>query len=216
MSLGKTYTQVVVSVLLAVLTGLFAQLRFSLGPIPYTMQNTGFIMAGLLLNVKYSFISMCTYVVLIALGLPLASGFRGGLAVLLGYTGGYIVGFILSAMLMSVLSRVYLRIRNKTLESIGLYDVIALLLMSIIATTPTYILGFTVFTYHALGSERLLKWVEDSVKYLGFVGLDKLSAIFLISVAVFIPQDVLMDHVLGVALAKELSKLLKYHGVSIA
>ena len=40
------------------------------------------------------------YILMGAVGLPVFSGFAGGLGKLLGMTGGYIVGFLVSALLM--------------------------------------------------------------------------------------------------------------------
>jgi biotin transport system substrate-specific component len=37
----------------------------------------------------------------------MAAGFRGGIHVVLGYTGDYIMGFIFSAPLMSILKKYY-------------------------------------------------------------------------------------------------------------
>jgi biotin transport system substrate-specific component len=86
---------------------------FWLGPIPYTFQNTGVVLAGLLLDPLYAFLSMALHTALIALGLPVAAGFRGGVHVVLGYTGGYIAGFTISAPLMSLLRRWYTRLRGE-------------------------------------------------------------------------------------------------------
>ena len=43
---------------------------------------------------------MLVYILMGAVGLPVFSGFAGGLGKLLGMTGGYIVGFLVSALLM--------------------------------------------------------------------------------------------------------------------
>ena len=43
------------------------------------------------------------YIVLGAIGLPVFSGFRGGVGVLIGATGGYIWGFLLTALACGIL-----------------------------------------------------------------------------------------------------------------
>ena len=48
---------------------------------------------------------MGLYIALGAAGLPLFSGFRGGLGVLLGPTGGYIIGFLLTAGTIGLFQR---------------------------------------------------------------------------------------------------------------
>lgn len=204
-----------ISIAMAVLTGLLAQVRVLVGPIPYTLQNVGVVLSGLILKPKYAFISMTLYLILIVLGLPMASGFRGGLGVILGYTGGYILGFIISAPLMSMLSRAYLRTVGKELQSIGRLDFIILLTLSLIAILPTYALGFIVFTYYALGSQAILSWVEDITNYLGVHVSSKILHIFIASVLIFIPQDLLMDHVIAITLAKYIHKIMTFKGVEI-
>ena len=209
------YPYVVLSIAMAVLTGLLAQVRLVVGPIPYTLQNVAVVLAGIILKPKYAFMSMVLYLVLIVVGVPVASGFRGGLSVLLGYTGGYLVGFAVSAPLMSMLTRLYLRLTNKEIREIGVGDALVLLTLSFIAMIPAYVLGFLVFTYYALGSQAVMSWVERVIKYLNISLDDKLLQLFVVSVAIFIPQDLLMDHVLAITLAKYLSRILTYRGLEL-
>ena len=72
--------------------------------VPFTMQTFGVFLALLLLGGKRGAICMAVYLLLGAVGLPVFSGFRGGVGALVGSTGGYLVGFIVSALLMWALS----------------------------------------------------------------------------------------------------------------
>ena len=47
-----------------------------------------------LLGGKRGTVSILVYILLGAVGLPVFSGFRGGIGILFGTTGGYIIGFI--------------------------------------------------------------------------------------------------------------------------
>ena len=176
-------------------TGVFSTCEFWLGPIQYAFQNTGVVLAGFLLNLLYAFLSMALYTALIALGLPVVAGFRGRVHVVLGYSGGYIAGFMISAPLMSLLRRWYTRLRSRGLESLERVDYVVLLLLSLVAVLPTYILGFLMFTYYALGSERLLPWALKVASFTGLGTGDRLLALFVASVLVLLPQDLLMDHI---------------------
>ena len=62
--------------------------------VPFTMQTFGVFMAVLVLGGRRGLSAVVVYLLLGAVGLPVFSGFRGGLDVLLGTTGGYIVGFL--------------------------------------------------------------------------------------------------------------------------
>lgn len=72
-------------------------------PVPLTGQTFAIMLVGMLFGTKLVIMSTGTYVLLGAIGLPVFSGFRGGLPVLLGPSGGYIVGFIVGAVVISLL-----------------------------------------------------------------------------------------------------------------
>lgn len=58
-----------------------------------TMQTFGIFLSLGLLGGKWGTAACLTWLVLGAVGLPVFTGFRGGLGVLLGTTGGYLWGF---------------------------------------------------------------------------------------------------------------------------
>lgn len=72
--------------------------------VPFTMQTFGVFLALQLLGGKRGAICMAVYLLLGAVGVPVFSGFRGGVSALVGSTGGYLVGFIVSALLMWALT----------------------------------------------------------------------------------------------------------------
>lgn len=203
------------TVTLAVVTGFLAQVAFHIGPIPYTMQNLGVILSGLLLQPKYALASQLLYLLLIALGLPLASGLKGGLAVLLGYTGGYIAMFPIASFLMSILTRAYLKTRHKNLVSIDKTDIVILLGFSFISTLPIYLLGFLVFMKYALTNQNLYSWSINVSSFIHLYTSSKISPIFIASVLVFIPQDLLIDNLLAIALSKNIAKLIESRGLKL-
>lgn len=68
--------------------------------IPFTLQTMGVFMTVGLLGGKRGTLTVLTYILLGAIGIPVFAGLTGGVSVLLGTTGGYIIGFLLSALLM--------------------------------------------------------------------------------------------------------------------
>jgi len=211
---GSRAYRLTMMALMCAVTAVMAQVRFNVGPIPYTMQNVGVILSGLLLPPAYAAGAMSLYLMLIALGLPLAAGFAGGPSVILGYCGGYLVGFVISAFLMSLLSRAYLRIRGIGLGEVKGKDFAALLALSFVAILPTYILGFIIFSFYALPGSALYGWSAKVSSWLG-LGTHGVLTLLIASVLIFIPQDLLMDHVIAIAVAKSVAGLLKSKGVGL-
>ncbi|MEE0778371.1 MAG: biotin transporter BioY [Massilimicrobiota sp.] len=68
--------------------------------IPFTLQTMGVFTTVGLLGGKRGTLTVLTYILLGAIGIPVFAGLTGGVSVLLGTTGGYIMGFLLSALLM--------------------------------------------------------------------------------------------------------------------
>ncbi len=58
------------------------------------------VLAIMLLGGKKTVFAIAVYVALGIAGLPVFSGFRSGIGVLLGATGGYIVGFLITPFIM--------------------------------------------------------------------------------------------------------------------
>jgi biotin transport system substrate-specific component len=67
------------------------------GAVPITLQSMGVMLAGSILGWKRGALSVVVLLVLVAAGLPLLAGGRGGLAVFFGPTAGYLIGFVLGA-----------------------------------------------------------------------------------------------------------------------
>ena len=70
---------------------------------PFTMQTFGVFLTLLLLGAKDGTMAIGLYILLGALGVPVFSGFNGGMGALMGPTGGYIVGFLLICLIFGLL-----------------------------------------------------------------------------------------------------------------
>lgn len=69
-------------------------------PVPITVQSLGIMLTGAILGARRGFAAVALFVALVALGLPLLSGGRGGLGVFAGPSVGYIVGFPIAALVI--------------------------------------------------------------------------------------------------------------------
>lgn len=84
--------------LFAALLAVCAWLAVPMGDMVFTMQTFGVFLALGLLGGKKGTAAIFVYLVLGAVGLPVFTGFQGGLGVLAGATGGYLSGFFLSGL----------------------------------------------------------------------------------------------------------------------
>lgn len=88
--------------LIALFAGLIAALALpgtlQLGNVvPITAQTLGVMLAGSILGARRGFLAVLVFLVLVAVGLPLLPGGRGGLSVFAGPTVGYLLGWPLGA-----------------------------------------------------------------------------------------------------------------------
>ena len=91
--------------LFAAITAVCSWISVPLGftPVPVNLATLAVFLAGGLLGRKYGSIAMAVYALLGAVGVPVFAGFRGGLGVLAGPTGGYIIGYIAAAFLVGLI-----------------------------------------------------------------------------------------------------------------
>lgn len=75
--------------------------------VPFTLQTMGVFLAVAILGGRRGTLSVLVYILLGAIGLPVFSGFTGGVGILLGNTGGYIIGFLFSALAMWGIERLF-------------------------------------------------------------------------------------------------------------
>lgn len=68
--------------------------------VPFTLQTFAVFLVVGVLGGKLGTLSVIVYILIGSIGIPVFSGFKGGLSALAGPTGGYILGFILSALVM--------------------------------------------------------------------------------------------------------------------
>ena len=81
--------------LIAVL-GLVPQITLISG-VPITAQSLGVMLCGTVLGARRGALAVLLFLLLVALGLPLLSGGRGGLGVFAGPTVGFLIGFPIAA-----------------------------------------------------------------------------------------------------------------------
>ncbi|MDR0308913.1 MAG: biotin transporter BioY [Coriobacteriales bacterium] len=88
-----------------------AQIQLPIGPIPFTLQTLVLIVIILAFNSGSAMAAVGGYLVLGGIGLPIGAGFKGGIAWLIGPTGGFLLGFLLATLLVVVLRKLWLGLK---------------------------------------------------------------------------------------------------------
>ncbi len=73
--------------------------------VPFTLQTFAIFLTLGILGGKRGVIAIFCYILLGTLGVPVFAGFKGGIGVILGATGGYIMGFLLCGLLYWLLEK---------------------------------------------------------------------------------------------------------------
>ena len=113
---SKNYTMVITA-LMAAVTCILAPLSIPIGPIPISLTNFAIYLSLYLLNWKMGTLSYIIYLLVGLVGLPVFSGFTGGLGKLAGPTGEYIIGFIPMAIIAGI---VIDKFTNRGLQLLGM------------------------------------------------------------------------------------------------
>lgn len=74
-----------------------------LGAVPITAQTLGVMLAGAILGPWLGALSMTVLLALVAVGLPLLAGGRGGIGVFLGPSAGFALGWIAGALVIGLI-----------------------------------------------------------------------------------------------------------------
>ncbi len=89
--------EIVFAAFFAGVTAVLGLVMIPVYPVPVTGQSMGPMLAGSVLGGKLGALSLVVFDLLAAAGVPVLSGGRGGLGIILGPTGGYILSWPLAA-----------------------------------------------------------------------------------------------------------------------
>ncbi len=84
--------------------GAYLTIPIPVGPVPIVAQNFFAVLAGLLLGPLWGAVSVFLFILIGALGFPVFSAGRGGIAHLAGPTGGYLVGYLVAAFVAGLIA----------------------------------------------------------------------------------------------------------------
>lgn len=93
----RNLTHIALFAALIAILGLIPPITLAFG-VPITAQSLGIMLCGTVLGARRGFLAVLLFVVLVAAGLPLLAGGRGGLGVFASPTVGFVLGFPFAAL----------------------------------------------------------------------------------------------------------------------
>lgn len=93
----KEMTYVALFAAIMGILGLMPPITLSFTPVPITLQTLGVVLAGGILGARLGSLSIIVFLLLVAAGMPLLSGGRGGIGVFFGPSAGYLIGYPIAA-----------------------------------------------------------------------------------------------------------------------
>ncbi len=117
----------VLASLMAALTAVGAYIHVPIGPVPIVLSTLFVLLSGLLLGSRWGLASMCLYLLVGAIGMPVFAGGKGGIAHFLGPTGGYLFGYVLASWLTGFIAErsrgiLILEILSVLMGSLAIYS----------------------------------------------------------------------------------------------
>jgi biotin transport system substrate-specific component len=134
--------------------GLIPPVPLPIVPVPITAQSLGVMLAGSILGARRGGLALVLFLILVAIGLPVLAGGRGGVGVFLSPSGGFLIAFPLAAFTIGWLTeRLWQRLNVGTallcniLGGIGVVYLLGIPWLAIAASLslPQAIAGSAVF-----------------------------------------------------------------------
>lgn len=160
------YKFLCLTALFAAIISVLSPITLSFGPVPFSLASFLVYITSLTLG-KRGAVSVMVYLCLGAVGLPVFSGFRGGLDLILGPLGGFILGYIFCALIIGVIK-----------DKFG-FSKLRLILALIFGTLAIYILGVIQYMFIT----KTPFWSAVAVCVLPFIVIDAIKIILALNIS---------------------------------
>lgn len=150
--MARHISQIALFAALIAALGLVPKFDLAAG-VPITAQSMGVMLAGCLLGARRGALAVLLFLFLVALGLPLLAGGRGGLGVFMGPTVGFLLGFPAAAFVTGYFSAQW---RG---SAPVVTTVLAAILGGVVVLYIFGIVGFAMVTGQTLAQATSIMWV---------------------------------------------------------
>jgi len=159
---------------LTAVLGLIPRIDLGFVPVPITAQSLGPMLAGSILGARRGALSQVLFLLLVAAGLPLLSGGRGGLGVFASPSAGFIIAFPFAAAIIGAAA-------ERLWSRLGFFSAFAINIVGGIGVI--YVIGIPVLALIAG-----LSLLDAAVASIVFLAGDLLKAALAASVAIFVKR----------------------------
>lgn len=113
-----TTKEMVLTAMFAAIFCILGPISVPIGPIPVSLTNFVIYISVYMLTARNATISYLLYLLIGAAGLPVFSGYAGGIGKLVGVTGGYLAGFIFTTIISGIVVNKFYK--NKLISILGM------------------------------------------------------------------------------------------------
>lgn len=146
-------------------------------PLPIVVQNLGIMLSGLLLGKKKGAVTVVLFLFLVALGLPLLPGGRGGMSVFFGPSVGYLFSYPLAAFAIGWAKETWLQANCRPYKVL-----ITLIIFGVVLVDAMGMVGMSI--------QMNISLVKSVVSNLAFLPGDLLKALLATCVYLALPQKI--------------------------
>lgn len=100
--------------------GIMPPIPLGFTPVPITLQTLGVLLAGGLLGAKRGGLSLLLFLALVAGGLPLLAGGRGGFSVFVGPSAGFLISWPITAFVLGYIFSKFKRLQIANVLAVNL------------------------------------------------------------------------------------------------
>ena len=153
------YDLVLISISAALIT-VCSWISIPIGPVPFTLQTLGILAVMLTTGGRRGTLSVLVYMLMGICGVPVFTGFKGGITAFVGPTGGFLVGFIIGALVYWLLERlIFKKLMTNTVRT-WIFGFISFLIFEIVMYVIGVIWFMTVYAAQTgpVGLVTVLGW----------------------------------------------------------
>lgn len=101
---GRDMSLIAIFAGVTAILGLAPAIVTPISPVPITLQSMGVAVTGNILGGRRALLSQLLFITLVAIGMPLLAGGRGGIGVFLAPSAGFIIGYPVVAFLIGLVT----------------------------------------------------------------------------------------------------------------